>query len=310
MLDEHALPLPEPTREDYGFFGPESVTWRVWTAPTALIGFQRAVSIEAFDPFLTAAVADQRGVYTNAKGRFDRTAGYFLTVVLADGPSAIRASRALHRFHERAVGIEPISGKPYSANDPESQLWIHLTAWHSILKCYEQFGPGKLRPDEELEYWAQCRIAAELQTCDPATVPGDRAEVREYFEQVRPRLCLGEPGRELFRYLLRPALQPEARLLSATFRTFTRATVATLPTWMRQLGGVDQSRATDVAATVAARALMRAWSPVPARLAFVRQLTPKAAVPLEAALRGAEPRRPVTVTPAQAAQQLDDLVAS
>lgn len=32
---------------DYGFFGPGSVTWKVWTYPSsALMGFMRAVTIE------------------------------------------------------------------------------------------------------------------------------------------------------------------------------------------------------------------------------------------------------------------------
>ena len=43
--------------EDYGFFGPGSVTWRVWSYPTSLtVGFQRAVVVEELDPSLVAAV--------------------------------------------------------------------------------------------------------------------------------------------------------------------------------------------------------------------------------------------------------------
>jgi hypothetical protein len=30
-------------REDYGFFGPDSPSWKVWASPTSLIGFQRSV---------------------------------------------------------------------------------------------------------------------------------------------------------------------------------------------------------------------------------------------------------------------------
>ena len=37
-------------RDDYGFFGPDSPSWKVWASPTALIGFQRAVVLEHFDP--------------------------------------------------------------------------------------------------------------------------------------------------------------------------------------------------------------------------------------------------------------------
>ena len=49
-------------RDDYGFFGPDSPSWKVWASPTALIGFQRAVVLEHFDPYLAAAVADSAGI--------------------------------------------------------------------------------------------------------------------------------------------------------------------------------------------------------------------------------------------------------
>jgi uncharacterized protein (DUF2236 family) len=43
--------------EDYGFFGPGSVTWKVWGYPTSLtVGFQRSVVVEELDPNLVAAV--------------------------------------------------------------------------------------------------------------------------------------------------------------------------------------------------------------------------------------------------------------
>src|SRR5438105_15676315 len=36
---------------DYGFFGPGSVTWKVWSYPTSLtVGFQRAVVVEELRP--------------------------------------------------------------------------------------------------------------------------------------------------------------------------------------------------------------------------------------------------------------------
>jgi hypothetical protein len=175
-------------RDDYGFFGPDSPSWKVWASPTALIGFQRAVVLEHFDPFLAAAVADSAGIYTDASGRLDRTLAYFLTVAVSDGRTAIEVSDALMRIHARAKGVEPITGSRYSANDPDAQLWIHVTGWHSVLKCYEQYGPGPLSPAEESRFWAESRIAAELQTCKPADVPASRDEVRQYFTDVRGRL--------------------------------------------------------------------------------------------------------------------------
>ena len=83
-------------REDYGFFGPGSPSWKIWAAPTALIGFQRSVVLEHFDPFLAAAVADMSGIYSDPAGRLDRTLAYFLTVATADGADGIGLVRPPH----------------------------------------------------------------------------------------------------------------------------------------------------------------------------------------------------------------------
>jgi uncharacterized protein (DUF2236 family) len=189
-------------RDDYGFFGPGSPSWKVWASPTALIGFQRSVVLEHFDPYLAAAVADSAGIYTDPRGRLDRTLAYFLTVAVADGRTAVSVSDALMRVHAKATGIEPISGLRYSANNPEAQLWIHVTGWHSVLKCYERYGPGPLSEDEENRFWAESRVAAELQTCKPSDVPGSRDEVRQYFADVRGRLCTSEHADKAMHYLL------------------------------------------------------------------------------------------------------------
>jgi uncharacterized protein (DUF2236 family) len=59
---------------DYGFFGPESVTWKVWSYPTSLaIGFLRAVVVEELDPFLLASVAQSGQVQARPRLRYDRT---------------------------------------------------------------------------------------------------------------------------------------------------------------------------------------------------------------------------------------------
>jgi uncharacterized protein (DUF2236 family) len=189
-------------RDDYGFFGPGSPSWQVWTSPTALIGFQRAVVLEHFNPYLAAAVADSAGIYRDPSGRLDRTLAYFLTVAVADGRTAVEASEVLMRVHAKANGVEPITGSRYSANNPAAQLWIHVTGWHSVLKCYERYGPGPLSAAEESRFWAEARIAAELQTCRPSDVPASRDEVRQYFADVRDRLCTSEHADKAMRYLL------------------------------------------------------------------------------------------------------------
>ncbi|MFE6858352.1 oxygenase MpaB family protein [Nocardia sp. NPDC057668] len=233
-------------RDDYGFFGPDSPSWKVWTAPTAVIGFQRAVVLEHFDPFLTASVADSQGIYSDPRGRLDRTFSYFLLAAIADGRTAIQASEHLMQVHAPMTGIEPISGKRYAANSPETQLWIHLTGWHSVLKAYEVYGPGKLSPADEARFWQECAIAAELQTCKPEDVPRTREGIREYFEQVKPRLCTSVRAEEGMHHLLRTSPRNGAGLgYYLGSRLLSLPTAALTPMWMRKLGRYNVPRIVD-----------------------------------------------------------------
>ncbi|MEV4204529.1 hypothetical protein [Nocardia salmonicida] len=51
------------SHQDYGFFGPDSVAWRVFRYPTTLsVAFQRTAVTEMFEPFLMASVADTGAV--------------------------------------------------------------------------------------------------------------------------------------------------------------------------------------------------------------------------------------------------------
>lgn len=294
--------------EDYGFFGPDSVTWRVWSYPTSLtIGFQRSVVVEELDPFLIAAVDATDKVRYQPRVRYDRTLRYFAIVAFADARTAIKASEMLVKVHSKAVGTEPISGKRYDANDPDSQLWIHLTAWHSILYAYERYGPGKLSPADERRYWEECAVAAELQTCDPATVPRSREGIREYFEAVRPRLAASEAAQSMMDHLLNaevmfPPLpriaRPGAWIASKLLRI---ATIATMPKWMRDLANLRQPAWVDRAITPLMRAAFRISEASPRlQLLALSLISPSTRPVVEPVLLGVAPQREETLTPAGA----------
>lgn len=238
--------------EDYGFFGPDSVTWKVWGhSATPIMGLQRAVVVEELDPSLLAAVDTTGANYARPATRYDRTVRYFAMVAFADSRSVTQVADVLVKVHSKAIGTEPVSGKRYDANDPHSQLWILLTGWHSVLKIYEMYGGGKLTPEEEDRYWAECAVAAELQTCDAADVPRTRDGIREYFEQMRPHLAVSEATVQMMDFLLDAKvavanaprwMRPGLHVSSWFIR---RGTIASMPRWMRRLSGFDQPRVVD-----------------------------------------------------------------
>ncbi|WP_141772859.1 oxygenase MpaB family protein [Mycobacterium malmoense] len=251
--------------EDYGFFGPDSVTWKVWSYPTSLtIGFQRSVVIEELDPALVAAVDKTHEIYKRPRTRYDRTLRYFAMVAFGDSASTVKAADVLVKIHSKAVGTDEVTGIRYDANDPASQLWIHLTAWHSILVAYERYGPGKLSPEEEKRYWAECALATELQTCDPSDVPGTRDGIRQYFDEMRPQLLGSDIAKQAMNHLLRAEvmlppipllLRPGALVIAAFLR---RGTLATMPKWMREMSGLPVNPVLDAAVVPVLRLAFKA----------------------------------------------------
>ncbi|MEU6143513.1 oxygenase MpaB family protein [Streptomyces sp. NPDC047081] len=294
--------------EDYGFFGPGSVVWKVWSHPTApTVGFQRAVVVEELDPPLVAAVHATQGIYRRSRTRYDRTLKYFAMVAFAGSREVCRAADVLVKVHSKAIGQLPYGGGNYDANDPDSQLWIQLTGWHSILYAYEKYGPGKLSAQEETEYWEACALAAELQTCSADDVPRTREGVRAYFQRMRPQLSASPIARQAMNHLLRtelvlppvPFWAKPARL--AVARAQRIATIATMPRWMRELAGIRQSRLLDaliVPVMKASFALAHLDPRVELRLLG---LISPSTVPVVAPVKlGVPPRKEEVLTPAEA----------
>ncbi|WP_370247324.1 oxygenase MpaB family protein [Nocardioides sp.] len=294
---------------DQGFFGPGSVTWKVWSHPTSVVlGFTRSVTIEHLDPNLAAAVVTSGGVKYRPRTRYGRTVRYFAMVAFGATEPTAKAADVLVKVHTKAIGHDPVTGGTYDANRPSSQLWIHMTAWHSILYCYEKFGPGPLSAAEEAQYWAECARAAELQTIDPDTVPRSREEVRAYFAQWRPHLATSEAAQDMVRFILGldvalPQDLPRWLALgSRPLLTVMRAgIVATYPRHVRAMFDVRQSRAVDAAAILANRVGHRVLAAsVPLQIAFLELLAPDAVAVAAPVLLDLPAREPITMTPREA----------
>jgi uncharacterized protein (DUF2236 family) len=290
-------------REDHGFFGPGSPTWAVWSHPSLLIAGRRAAIVQMLHPPTAAGVAQHSAYRGDFHGRLRRTAEYFATVALGDGRSAVEAAERLRRVHARVTGIEPLTGRPYRANDPENQLWVHVTGWHSALYAYETYRSGRLSPGDEARYWKECRIASELQDLDPADVPASRMAVRDYFASMRPRLAASEPARAIIHSLLRPPVPWELAPFAALFPMLAAATVATIPRHLRELGGFDQPELVDAGARSLARVTLGTLTvPLLERLTVV--LAPEAYAIGREALGGRAPLREAVVSPARTRERL------
>lgn len=291
--------------EDFGIFGPDSITWKVYRYPTSMtVGFTRTALTEMFDPLVVASVAGTGSLRQRADDRYDRTLEYAGALVFADSGTAVGAADTLMRIHSRIRGVDPVTGQTYDPNDPAGQLWIHLTQWQSVLHVYEQFGPGPLSEEEERQYWAECAIAAQFQTIDPADVPCSRAEMRAYYRRVRPSLVVSETAIEHAQLILDGAkldlsqLPAHLSLLNPLVQwLLRRATIATLPRWIRAAIGSRQGPILDVVVTAVLRPLMRIASRRPQLLAqMLEKSSPRAYPVIAPAILDIAPTTPETVS--------------
>ncbi|MCC1496965.1 oxygenase MpaB family protein [Alcanivorax sp. 1008] len=295
--------------KDYGLFGPDSITWRVFRfAGSVTLGFQRTVVVEMFEPFLLASVDHTEAVMNRPAVRYDRTLQYVSTIAFHDSSSAVTAADTLMKIHSRIRGIEPLSGLEYDANQPHAQLWIHLTQWHSVLYVYEKFGPGPLTEAEDRQYWAECREAAKFQSINLDEVPRNRAEMRAYYQRMRPHLCATETTQKTVAHLLGASkfllekapwyLKPVAPVVNEAFR---RGTIATLPRWLRELGGIRQSRATDTVMVALMKVTARVVPKGPrTQIGILKMISPNTVPVVGPALLRLAPENPVTVSAKQA----------
>ncbi|HWJ10667.1 MAG TPA: oxygenase MpaB family protein [Nocardioides sp.] len=295
---------------DYGFFGPDSVAWKVWGYATSLtIGFSRAVVVEELDPNLVASVDHTQDIYRRPKTRYDRTIRYFALVAFGDSRTTSQAADVLVKVHSKAIGTEPYGGGRYDANDPDSQLWILVTGWHSVLKAYEMYGPGRLSEAEEEQFWAECAVAAELQTCDPADVPRNRAELHAYYERMRPIMSGSPIAQRAMKHLMDVnqlvevprVLRPGQWVVGAFFRA---GVIATLPQWMREMGDLRQPRAVDLLVRPVLRTTFLSLSLSKRLQLRVLALLSPSTVPVVAPVfLGVPPVSPEVLTPAQARER-------
>lgn len=176
--------------DDHGLFGPDSMAWRVVGHPGALVGGLRSLLIQSLHPLAMAGVANHSDYQRKPIERLRGTAAYVAATTFGSRSEAEAAAARVRKVHQRVRGIDRVTGRPYSADDPETQLWVHCVEWHSFLAAHQALSRAPLREAEQDRYIGEGVRVAALLGVPEAIVPTSRAEMRAYFARVRPELCL------------------------------------------------------------------------------------------------------------------------
>lgn len=236
--------------DDHGLFGPRSMAWRVIGNPVALVGGLRSLLIQSLHPLAMAGVANHSDYQRKPLERLRGTASYVAATTFGTLDEAHAAAARVRKVHERVRGIDKVTGKPYSADDPDTQLWVHCVEWHSFLAAHRALARDPLSDAEQDQYIGEGVRVASLLGVPEAIVPMNRAEMRAYFARVRPQLCLTEAAREAIEFVLSPPLRLRTLAFQAPMRLNARAAAALMPIHLRKLAGITL-RASDYAAMAA-----------------------------------------------------------
>ena len=245
--------------DDTGLFGPGSVTWRVHgSVVVALVGGLRALVIQSLHPLAMAGVAQHSDYLDRPLRRLQRTAEYVATVTFGTTEQAHEIAGRVRRLHTRVRGVDPVTGREYSAADPETALWIHAVEVHSFLAAHRAYGWGRLTAAEEDRYFAENVAAAELMGIPRADVPASVAEMRAYFARVRPQLCVSDAARQAIEFVVAPPPRLDLLPYLVPLRVLGGAAVATVPRDLRRLAGIAAPRVSGPPTYVAVRAAAQA----------------------------------------------------
>jgi uncharacterized protein (DUF2236 family) len=215
---------------DAGIFGPDSVAWRVHADPAMLVGGLRALLVQALEPRAMAAVDQHSAFRVDPWGRLERTTKFVLDTTYGDTAAAERAAEIVRKVHEHIHGVDPVTGAPYSANDPDLLLWIHAVEMDSFLLAYRTYA-GRITAADGDRYVTEMGRVAEMVGLPPGRAPRTEAELRDYLRSVRG-LRATPAAFEGLRVVLFPPMDLKYRPLWAIPTT---AAVAILPGYARRL---------------------------------------------------------------------------
>jgi len=265
------LPSPDdwtPAEDRLGFFGPDSITWRIHGDPSYHVGGLRALMLQALHPVAMDGVArNSTGFKDDWWMRMTRTGQYMETVTFGTRTEARRMAARVRGYHRQLSGVEETTGRAYRVDDPDLLLWVHATAVDSLLTTARRAGVP-LTDDDADRYVAEQVAFAQLVGVPPSMVPRSVCELDAYLEGIRPSLAATPAAVEGVRNLFLPPMKGWVQALTPArpaWVTLASLGMATLPPWARRMYSLPGLGLTDAAATGALKALRTALVAVPER---------------------------------------------
>jgi len=155
---------------DPGYFGPQSMMWKVNKEITVLFGGARALLMHAAHPLIAAGARQTSFYQRDPWKRLIRTLSLQNSVTFGNKQEADESAHRINKLHEVINGEDDVTGGYYDALDHEQLLWVHACLQISSIYFYEMT-VKKLSEEEKNQYHMENMKAAELVLVDKNKMP-------------------------------------------------------------------------------------------------------------------------------------------
>jgi len=166
---------------DPGYFGPESMMWKVNKEITVLFGGARALLMHAAHPLIAAGARQTSFYQRDPWKRLIRTLSLQNSVTFGTKEEANESATRINRLHEVIKGEDEITGNIYDALDHEQLLWVHACLQLSSIYFYEQT-VRKLSEEEKNQYHRENMLSAKLVLIDIESMPNTHKELKDWVK--------------------------------------------------------------------------------------------------------------------------------
>jgi uncharacterized protein (DUF2236 family) len=260
---------------DNGYFGPESMFWRVWSESVQLVGGQTALLLQIAHPLIAAGVADHSAFREDPMVRLNRTLDLMLTIIFG---TSIEADTMLDHFrsvHRRVQGKlsgnrgSLPAGTPYRGGDPALKLWVHTTLMATGLDIFENF-VTRLNTTEKVQFYSESLTLAHLLGIPKYYLPASFPRFIDYLTYMinSPQLIVDDVTLSLAEAILHPNV---AGVIAVPVRLNRYLTAQLLPSPLRKAYRLPHSTAAKISVDRFIKSTRAALPLIPPSLRFFSQ---------------------------------------
>ena len=228
-------------KADPGYFGPNSMMWKVNKEITVLFGGARALLMHAAHPLIAAGARQTSFYQRDPWKRLIRTLSLQNSVTFGTKEEADDSAHRINKLHEVIKGTDEITGDVYDALDHEQLLWVHACLQISSIYFYEKT-VKKLTQEEKNQYHRENMLAADLVLINIKDMPQTHEELKQWVikkSQTKDYLIVTDVAKDVQDII---AGGPVPTHIKPIWPFIAFTAFNTLPKEFKELYGVSESK--------------------------------------------------------------------